>query len=86
MSVDINCNIIKSLIKKDNISILIIEDSTVINKLLIKKFTEQNFTCYTATTLKDAREIISQNNIDYILLDINLPDGNGYEIIKELEN
>ena len=29
---------------------------------------------------------MNSNKIDYIILDINLPDGNGYELIKELSS
>ncbi|MDU2993819.1 MAG: response regulator transcription factor, partial [Clostridium sp.] len=32
----------------------------------------------------DAKEKISNSHIDIILLDVNLPDGNGYELCKEV--
>ncbi len=67
-------------------NILIVEDSKSFNKILMDAFTKEGFVCYSATTLKEAYEQIEDNTIHYILLDINLPDGNGYELIKKLEN
>ena len=67
-------------------NILIVEDSKSFNKILMDAFTKEGFVCYSATTLKEAYEQIEANTIHYILLDINLPDGNGYELIKKLED
>ncbi len=69
-----------------NYNLLIIEDSTSFNKILTTEFTKDGFNCFSVTTLKDAYETIQNNTIHYLLLDINLPDGNGYELIKKLEN
>jgi len=67
-------------------NLLIIEDSKSFNKILTAEFTKDGFNCFSVTTLKDAYETIQNNKIHYLLLDINLPDGNGYELIKKLEN
>lgn len=34
-------------------------------------------------TLKDAREILKNNEFDLLILDINLPDGSGLDLMKE---
>ena len=67
-------------------NILIVENSKSFNKILFDAFTKEGFVCYSATTLKEAYEQIENNTIHYLLLDINLPDGNGYELIKKLED
>ena len=67
-------------------NILIVEDSKSFNKILFDTFSKEGFVCYSATTLKEAYEQIENNTIHYLLLDINLPDGNGYELIKKLED
>lgn len=67
-------------------NILIVEDSKSFNRILLDAFIKEGFVCYSATTLKEAYQQIENNTIHYILLDINLPDGNGYELIKKLEN
>ncbi|QFR50483.1 PAS domain S-box protein [Sulfurimonas lithotrophica] len=46
----------------------------------------RGFNCFNAYSLNEAREILKKEKIHYILLDINLPDGNGYELINELKN
>ena len=80
-----NCENFKEIINKKEISILIVEDSSAINKILQKKFKEDGFKYFTTTTLQEAKEILHNETIHYVMLDINLPDGNGYEIIKEQE-
>ena len=66
-------------------NILIVEDSTTINKIItgiLKK--NSNFNVFSSFSLADAREYLNKEKIDFILLDINLPDGNGYELVEEL--
>ncbi|MCG3664107.1 response regulator [Aliarcobacter butzleri] len=67
-------------------NVLIIEDSTSMIKIIDNIFQKNGFNTFLSLTLENARKIIASNHIDYIILDINLPDGNGYEIIKELSS
>lgn len=69
-----------------NFNILIIEDSSSMNKIIDNIFSNYGFKTFLSFTLKEARDIMNSNRIDYIILDINLPDGNGYELIKELSS
>ena len=55
-------------------------------KIINTIFSDFGFNTFLAPTLLDAREILNNNKIDYIILDINLPDGHGYELIKELSS
>ena len=66
--------------------ILIVDDSKTINNLLTKEFNNSNYKTYNAYNLKEARKIIKTNSIDYLILDINLPDGKGYDLFEDLEN
>jgi PAS domain S-box-containing protein len=61
-----------------------VEDSKSLIKILNTSFKSLGFNTFLAMTLQEAREIIKINKIDYIILDINLPDGSGYDLIKEL--
>ena len=65
--------------------ILIVEDDTSI--LLGLKFCleQEHFLVSTATTGKEALDKIRES-IDLILLDLNLPDMNGFDILKQVEN
>lgn len=66
-------------------NILIVEDSKSLLKIIEIKFKTMGFKTFTALNLKEAKEQLSTNEINYLILDINLPDGNGYDLIKELE-
>ncbi|RXJ85478.1 response regulator [Arcobacter cloacae] len=66
--------------------ILIVDDSKTINNLLTKEFNNSNYKTYNAYNLKEARKIIKNTSIDYLILDINLPDGKGYDLFEDLEN
>lgn len=70
----------------ENYNILIVEDSKSVNKILLSTFKELKYTCFNSFTLKEAYDILEKNKIDFIMLDINLPDGNSYELIKKLED
>lgn len=63
--------------------VLIVDDSLTINKVLHTTL-KNDFRTFRAFTLKEAREILQKEQIDYIMLDINLPDGSGYELVEEL--
>ena len=67
-------------------NILIVEDSTSLIKIINSIFKKIGFNTFLATSLKEAREKIDTYEINYIILDINLPDGHGYELIKELSS
>jgi len=66
-------------------TILIVEDSKSMNKMITKSFSSRGFNCLNVFTLEEARDKLQSENIDYIILDLHLPDGNGFELINELE-
>lgn len=82
-----NCEaIMKFVFVPSTYNILIVEDSKSVNKILTKTFSTLGFNCFSSFTLEDAKKILETQNIHYLMLDINLPDGNGYELITKLEN
>lgn len=46
---------------------------------------DDNFTILTAVSISEARELLSKNVPDAILLDVRMPDGSGIDYIKELK-
>lgn len=62
--------------------ILLVEDSLVIVKGLEYSFKQENYNLNVATNLKQATEIIKDKKIDFIILDIGLPDGNGLDFYE----
>jgi len=80
----VDCAIKKFSFKPSEYNILIVEDSKSSNQLIDITFSEVGYRCFNAFTLKEAREILKKYTIHYIMLDINLPDGHGSELIQAL--
>lgn len=67
-------------------TILLVEDNETIRKGLDYLFIQNDLLLLPAENLKKAREYINTKNYDLIILDVTLPDGDGflfYEEIKE---
>ena len=63
--------------------LLIIDDHAVVRQGLVQAFTDKGFAAIeTAGTLKEARSKIAAFNPKAIIIDLNLPDGSGLEIIQ----
>lgn len=67
-----------------NNEILIVEDDKSINDILFHTLKSEGYTPYSAFSLKDARDYLNINLPDLILLDLNLPDGDGFQLCKEI--
>lgn len=67
-----------------NNEILIVEDDKSINDILFHTLKSEGYIPYSAFSLKDARDYLNVNLPDLILLDLNLPDGDGFQLCKEI--
>jgi PAS domain S-box-containing protein len=77
----------KSLIfSKFKCNILIVDNSKNINELLTKEFNKSGYITFNANTLNGAKQIIKKEDINYLILDINLPDNQSKELFDELKN
>jgi len=65
--------------------LLIVEDNTKLLKSIKEILETENILCETAETYASAHEKIFLYNYDIIIADINLPDGSGLELIKEIK-
>lgn len=66
--------------------ILIIEDDKTIQNSMEYYLTSENFMVDTVRKIEEAKEKLKNNSYDILLLDVTLPDGNGfdfYQTIKE---
>ena len=62
--------------------ILIVEDDSFLNKMLAYNLTTEGYAVTAALNARTAEKAICQQEFDLILLDINLPDGNGVELCR----
>ncbi|RTZ72386.1 MAG: sigma-54-dependent Fis family transcriptional regulator [Gammaproteobacteria bacterium] len=67
-------------------SLLIVEDDASLSEMLALHFEEQGFRIHSAVTCADALELARSARPDLILLDQQLPDGLGNELIPELRS
>ena len=66
--------------------ILIVEDDKSINDILFYALKSEGYVPYSAFTLKEAKDYININLPNLILLDLNLPDGSGFDLCKEINS
>ncbi|MCQ4635243.1 response regulator transcription factor [Anaerovorax odorimutans] len=64
--------------------ILIIEDDRTLNEGIAMTLEGPEMNIARAGSIKEAKRLMEQGLFDLILLDVNLPDGNGFEFCKEL--
>ena len=65
--------------------ILLIEDNETIIMGLKYSLEQEGFQVISAKTAKESKEKLDNKSIDIVLLDVSLPDGNGFEICKEIK-
>ena len=64
--------------------VLIIDDDPNICLFFETVLAKMDCDTFTANRIEDAKALSSQNNFDIILLDLELPDGNGLDIMPDL--
>ena len=65
-------------------TVLIIEDDSDILEVLSLYVQNAGYDVLKASTVKEGREMFSSHSVDLVLIDINLPDGSGVELGKEI--
>lgn len=64
--------------------ILLIEDNLLNQKVVIFYLQKLNYSITATTNGNEAIELVKKDKFDLILMDIMLPEKNGYEITKEI--
>ncbi len=71
---------------ENSIKILVVEDSSSIIESLEYILKKENFNVQIINTKREAMEVIKNNDFDLFLLDVQLPDGTGFEICKYIKS
>lgn len=65
--------------------VLLIEDELSLSKSIHQYLESNDIVCESVSNIFDALEKISMYNYDCILLDLSLPDGNGFKVLEYLK-
>ena len=61
---------------------LLVEDDDLLNKTLTYNLISEGYDTVSALNAGRATELLTQTEYDLVLLDINLPDGSGYDLCR----
>ncbi|MBP7742232.1 MAG: response regulator transcription factor [Aliarcobacter sp.] len=64
--------------------ILLLEDDLILNEILQEHLIEREHTVFSVFTGNDAQDAIYSKNFDILLLDVNVPNINGFELLNDL--
>lgn len=67
-------------------AILIVEDHPQIGRELVRLLEQEGFTARLAPTLASARKAWREEHCDLVLLDVNLPDGLGFDLCRDIRD
>lgn len=65
--------------------ILIVEDDLNLNAGISFNLNEEGYWTISAYNIRTAKELTQKENINLIIIDVNLPDGNGFEFCKTVK-
>lgn len=65
--------------------ILIVEDDVALNKALTYNMKMDGYEVISVVTVEDAIQKVTSEQIDLIILDVNLPDGDGYSLCRQIK-
>lgn len=68
----------------DKRKILIVDDDTDLSMLIVDMLEDNGYSASMVGSIDEAYDILEKEQFHLILLDINLPDGTGFEFCKEL--
>ncbi|WP_202708990.1 response regulator transcription factor [Sporosalibacterium faouarense] len=65
-------------------NILIVEDDISLNNGIVLSLKQDNYEFTQSFTIKDAKKHLSYTEFDLIILDVKLPDGNGFDLCRQI--
>jgi CheY-like chemotaxis protein/anti-sigma regulatory factor (Ser/Thr protein kinase) len=64
--------------------ILIVEDHEATRSVLANLFRQRNYSVVTTSTVAGALQLAAHQSFEFVVSDLGLPDGTGYDLMKEL--
>lgn len=65
--------------------ILLVEDDEFISSVYLDRLDKAGFTTFLAATTVEAQKILNEQAIQFILLDVMLPDESGVDLLKRIK-
>jgi DNA-binding NtrC family response regulator len=65
--------------------IIVLEDDMIVRKNLEQQLRQRRYDVASATTISEAQELLGRDNFDLIFVDIRLPDGEGTDLLKQIQ-
>jgi DNA-binding response OmpR family regulator len=70
--------------KENRIRIVLMEDDDMLSSIYDEALSRLGFSVGVAKTGKDGLRLIEENDPDLVILDIVMPDGDGFFVLKEI--
>lgn len=67
-------------------SILVVDDNTMLLSKIVRSLMIRNRDVRSASSLEEARQLLSQEIPEVLCLDLQLPDGSGLDLLEEIRN
>ncbi len=65
-------------------TVLVVDDDADIRELIVGQLRQEKYQLLSAATLAELQETLDRESVDLIVLDLNLPDGDGLALCREL--
>ncbi|MBC2578863.1 response regulator transcription factor [Clostridium sp. DJ247] len=66
------------------LTILIVEDDVTLSNGIMLSLRQKDVDIQQAYNIQQTKKILSDKSIDLVILDVNLPDGSGFELCREI--
>ena len=70
--------------KFDNLNCLIVDDYSTSRRLINYSLQQMGFSCLEAENGNQALSVIKQTTLDLVIADVNMPEKNGLELLKDI--
>src|SRR5687768_10206313 len=66
--------------------LIVLEDDLIVRKNLEQQLRQRRYDVAAASSIADAQELLGKDNWDLIFVDIRLPDGEGTDLLKQIQS